>query len=84
MNENDVQSAINEVKAQSFDQITAMNMQIQQLSNQIQQQNQILQQVVAMVSPEDPNLTVEQLLGKLQQVLNQFKEVEPDVGSEEG
>ena len=74
----DVEAAIKEVKAASFDQITALNSQINGLSQQIQQQNAVLQQVVTMVSPEDANLTVEELLGKLQELLNGNKEPELD------
>lgn len=60
-----IEANIKEVKAQSFDQITALNSQISGLSQQIQNQNLILQKIVETVSPDNSELTVDELVAIL-------------------
>lgn len=60
-----IEANIKEVKAQSFDQITALNSQISSLSQQIQNQNLILQKIVETVSPDNSELTVDELVAIL-------------------
>lgn len=63
--DNQAQEVINAVKAASFDQITGLNTQLAQAQQNMQQQNAILQEVVNIISPDNPNLTVEQLIATL-------------------
>lgn len=65
MNEQEVKAQIDAVKAASFDQITNLNNQLQNAAQQVQQQNAVLTEVMKIVSPDNQNLTVEQLLATL-------------------
>lgn len=65
MNEEEMKNAINAVKADSYDQMTALNTQLTNLSQQLNQQNMLLQEVVKIAAPNSPNLTIEQLLDTL-------------------
>ena len=60
-----MQGQINAIKAASFDQITGLNNQISNLSSQLDRQNALIKQIVDIVSPDKPDLTIDELLAIL-------------------
>lgn len=63
----DPQAVIDRVKADSYDQISGMNRQLNQMAAQLNAQNGLIQQISNIVDPGNANLTQGELLGKLQE-----------------
>ena len=80
MNEQQMQAEINAIKAKSFDQVTGLNDQLQSLAQQVQQQNALLAEIVQIVSPDDKNLTIAELLDRLKVA---FKPKSTDTGEDD-
>lgn len=61
----EAQAIINQVKAESYDQISGLNRQLNHLSGELNKQNQLVGAIISIVAPDGQNLTAEQLLDKL-------------------
>lgn len=70
MTEEQMNAAVTEIKAESFDQITALNKQLQNVNGQLNQQNLLLQEIVKIVADGKTDLTVEALLDRLRGAFN--------------